>query len=316
MPIGKQTIVRDTSDVMSGCYDLIIASLYFNINKFPTVNLQCPYREDNKPSFALQLYDGRVLYKDFATGESGNIVQLLSKMWHCDNYTTCCKILDSFKASDIQLIKKNYNKTKITHSDIKITQKTWSTKDINYWKQYNIPQRWLTFADVVPISHFFINDIPYIADSLAFAYKHLKEDKYLYKIYQPLNKNNKWYSNYDNSVISLYDKLPESGNHLIICSSLKDSLCVWSNTGIPCIALQSEVVNIPDKVLSLKDKFTNMYILYDNDKTGLKQGEKLAREYELINIVLPEFKGGKDISDMMKVQGFDCTINFIKNNLK
>ena len=56
-----------------------------------------------------------------------------------------------------------------------------------------------------------------------------------------------------------------------------------------------------------------MYIMYDNDKTGIEKSTKLAKENDLINIIIPQFEGGKDISDMMKVLKYNKTVNFIKN---
>lgn len=316
MPIGKQKIVRNISDIISGCYDINIASLYFNVDKFPVNGIRCPYREDKKPSFSLQLYDGRVLFKDFATGESGTIIKLLSKIWNCDMYTCCINILKQINTDKIQLTKSNNTTTINTHSDIKITKKPWDDKTLNYWRQYNISQQWLDFAEVLPVSHFFINNKPYIADQITFAYRNVRDDKYVYKIYQPLSKSAKWYSNYDSSIVSLYNKLPDNGKHLILCSSLKDALCVWCNTGVPCISLQSEVMKIPKKVIDLQNKFDNIYVLYDRDNTGLTQGDNIAKEHGFINIILPEFDSGKDISDMMKMLKYNKTVEFIKSNLK
>lgn len=317
--IHQSNKVRDISHILNGDYDLIIASIYLNVCEFPAVNLQCPYREDNKPSFALQYYEGRVLFKDFATGDSGNIIQLLSRIWHSDIRTTCIKILDNLDTQDIVDLKQTHNKHINTeHCDISIKERKWDIKTLAYWKDYNITQKWLEFADVVPISAFWLNSNVHMTGTCAYAYKTIDEEKniYLYKIYQPLNKTTKWYSNYNSSIISLYDRLPQQDKHLILCSSLKDALCVWSNTGIPCISLQSEVQNIPDKVLELKKRFEYMYILYDNDKTGLEQGKKIAEQYGFINIVLPQSNEYKDISDMMKCCKYTYTTNFIKNSLQ
>ena len=53
-------------------------------------------------------------------------------------------------------------------------------------------------------------------------------------------------------------------------------------------------------VEELKNRFDKVYILFDNDSVGLEYGIKLAEQTGFINIVLPEFQGGKDISDMYK----------------
>ena len=137
------------------------------------------------------------------------------------------------------------------------------------------------------------------ADKYAYAYVEKKEGHITLKIYQPFNtKGFKWSNQHDGSVISLWTKLPKSGDKVCICASLKDALCLWANTGIPSIALQGEGYGISDTVIKeLKERFTNVYILFDNDEAGLIDGEKLSKETGFTNIVLPKFEGGKDISD-------------------
>ena len=108
-----------------------------------------------------------------------------------------------------------------------------------------------------------------------------KEGRTTLKIYQPFNKNGyKWSNRHDKSVISLWTKVPKEGKKICICSSLKDALCLWANTGIPALATQGEGYGISNTAINeLRRRFT----------TGF------------INIILPKFKGGKDISDLYKV---------------
>ena len=51
----------------------------------------------------------------------------------------------------------------------------------------------------------------------------------------------------------------------------------------------------------LNRRFKKVYIMLDNDEPGIKLGKKLANQTGFINIVLPQFEGGKDISDMFKI---------------
>jgi DNA primase len=55
-----------------------------------------------------------------------------------------------------------------------------------------------------------------------------------------------------------------------------------------------------------------VFILFDNDSAGLEDGRKLAEQTGFINLVLPKFEGGKDVSDLYKTVGkekFVQTIN-------
>ena len=53
------------------------------------------------------------------------------------------------------------------------------------------------------------------------------------------------------------------------------------------------------KKITYKDK--EITLSFDNDEAGLIDGEKLSESTGFINIVLPKFEGGKDVSDYYKV---------------
>ena len=122
------------------------------------------------------------------------------------------------------------------------------------------------------------------------------------KIYQPFNTNGfKWRNNNDKSVIGLWTKIPEYGDKVCICSSLKDALCLWCQTGIPSIYIQGEGFPISKHAQGdLRNRFNNVYICLDNDEPGLRYAKKLSADTGFKNIVLPPFSWGKDISDYYK----------------
>ena len=102
------------------------------------------------------------------------------------------------------------------------------------------------------------------------------------------------------------------GDKLCVCASMKDALCLWANTGIPAIATQGEGYGISDTAVNeLKRRYKQVYILLDNDEAGLIDGEKLAASTGFTNIVLPQFEGGKDISDLMRIKGKDVFLKTI-----
>lgn len=194
-----------------------------------------------------------------------------------------------------------------TFIDLQCRVREWRDYDIEYWSSYGIPIEWLKYADVYPISHKIVVkddcNIVFAADKYAYAYVEFKEGRTTLKIYQPFNKNGyKWSNRHDRSVISLWTKVPAYGDKICICSSLKDALCLWANTGIPALAIQGEGYGISNTAVSeLKRRFKEIYICLDNDSAGLKDALHLASNTGFINIVLPQFEGGKDISDLYKV---------------
>ena len=140
------------------------------------------------------------------------------------------------------------------------------------------------------------------ADKYAYAYVERKEGKVTLKIYQPYNKGGyKWSNRHDRSVISLWTKVPEYGDRICICSSMKDALCLWANTGIPALAIQGEGYGMSDTAISeLKRRYSHIYILLDNDEAGLQDAVKLSESTGFTNVVLPRVNDNKDISDLYK----------------
>jgi DNA primase len=75
-----------------------------------------------------------------------------------------------------------------------------------------------------------------------------------------------------------------------------------ANTGIPAICLQGEAYGISETAQRiLKERFEKVFICLDNDEPGRRDADKLQQDTGFINIELPQFEGGKDISDLYKV---------------
>lgn len=291
--------------------DAQIAAKYLGITRIPCVILS-PLRRDTKPSLGLYTRDGvSVSWTDFATKEGGSIYSLLSKMWHCSFAETLERIKSESGLYINGTLESRVSKPisvaiGAAVSDLQCRIREWRPYDIAYWESYGVPLRWLKYADVYPISHKIIvkNKRKYVlgADKYAYVFVEHKEGKVTLKIYQPFNKNGyKWSNKHDRSVISLWTKIPEKGDKLCICSSVKDALCLWANTGVPAVAVQGEGYGISNTALQeLKRRYKEIYILFDNDEPGLADGCKLAKATGFTNVVLPPFKEGKDISDFYK----------------
>lgn len=302
------------SEKKSQISDFDIAAYYLGVTKIPT-RMRSPLREDKHPSFGLYTRDGvHLYYVDWSKDERGSIIDLLGQMWGTDYNATWERVVRELSPSSnvkVGITKSNVKIESISkdRSKIQVKKRKWKNCDFEYWNSYGITKEWLEFANVYPISHIIFtkesgtSTIP--ADKLAYVFVEFKEGNTTYKVYQPLNQNGcKWFSSHDRSVVSLWAKVPESGDKLCICSSLKDALCLWSNTGIPAIAPQGEGYTMSDTAISeLKRRYKEVYILYDNDAAGIKDAKKLAKLTGFKNITLPTFTGGKDVSDMYKQVG-------------
>lgn len=309
--ISKGRKSEEYTDI-SSIKEVDIASYYLGIKSIPCL-ITSPLRQDRKPSFALFSNDGKeVGYIDYSTKEHGSIINLLMKLWNCTFNQAKERIVNDLGNFNNNISIKSSNNSNVTirtKSDITLQCKIrdWRKYDIDYWNSYGISLQWLKYADVYPISHkIIIKDGTrsiFGADKYAYAYVEFKENKTTIKIYQPFNTNGfKWANNHDKSVISLWTKVPKEGNKICICSSLKDALCLWANTSIPALAIQGEGYNISNTAISeLKRRFKKVYIMLDNDEPGIKDSLILAEKTGFTNIMLPQFAGGKDISDYYKV---------------
>lgn len=325
MAIGKSNPSVTLDDILSKTTEVDILAYYLGVTEIPCI-IHSPLRIDNNASFGLYSRDGhRIFYIDFATKERGSTFDILSQLWGYNYMETLAKIANdipkfSTKDTGIRASKQCLTPKilKLNNTELQCKVRDWAPHDIEYWASYGISLDWLKYAEVYPISHKIVikNGEKYVfgADKYAYAYVEHKEGKVTLKIYQPFNKNGyKWSNKHDNSVISLWTKVPEYGEQICICSSLKDALCLWANAGIPSLAIQGEGYRISETAISeLKRRYKQIFICLDNDEPGLKDAQKLAEETGFTNVVLPPFNGGKDISDLMKLYGKEQFLRIIK----
>ncbi len=309
--IGEHSITLD--DVLAKTTEFDILYHYFNVSELPTI-IHSPLRQDNRPSFGLYTLDGkRVHYTDLATKDRGGLFDLLMKYWgesYKDMLNHLWEDLPNFSNANVQFnsikSERTYQSLKSRNIDLQCKVREWKDYDLEYWGSYGISLDWLKYADIYPISHKIVirDGQRYVfgADKYAYAYVERKEGKVTLKIYQPFNKGGyKWSNRHDRSVISLWTKVPEYGDKICICSSMKDALCLWANTGIPALAIQGEGYGMSNTAISeLKRRYSHIYILLDNDEAGIIDGRKLSESTGFTNIVLPRVNDAKDISDLYK----------------
>lgn len=298
---------------------------YLGIKEVPCV-IKSPLREDKRASFGIYSLDGiHIYYTDFSTKDTGSTYQLLSKMWGLTFSQTLEKIYHELVKHDktinvnaIQKPKINVYSSLEDNTNLEVKIRDWKDYDIEYWKSYGVPLEWLKWAEVYPISFKIVikNDRRYVfpAEKYAYAFVEHKENNVTLKIYQPFSTTHKWANKHDRSVVSLWTKIPQTGDKVVICSSLKDALCLSANTKIPALAIQGEGYSMSDTAIAeLRKRFSKQYIILDNDKAGLSDAVKLAERTGFTNLVIPSFEGGKDLSDYFKLFGKSRFVELIKN---
>lgn len=308
---GQGRLAEDW-ELLSLCPETVLAALYFGASVLPCT-IRSPLRKDDRPSVWLHTSSGRVRFRDFATGDRGCLTELLCRMWGTDRAGAAKRLRrelsDTGPVSAAALrgawdVKAH---SKRRQSVLQCRIRRWLKRDIEYWESYGVPLNWLKWAEVYPITHTILTvdgqRIVYGADRLAYVFVEHKEGRTTLKVYQPLNTSGrKWLNKNDKSVIGLWTKVPPAGVSLTVCSSLKDSLCLSANTGMPAVYVQGEGYSISKTARdSLAERYEKIYILFDNDEAGLKNGRRLAEETGFTNVVMPEVPGAKDVSDVFRL---------------
>lgn len=307
---SDSTSIEKVNDLYS---DFDIAHKYLGITCVPEV-INSPLRQDNNPSLGLFINNrtNSLWFKDFGSGEKGSLYDLLARMWNISKDKVYDRILEDMPAPAL-IRKRGVKVYRKSTGKVEVRVREWRDYDIAYWDSYGISLPWLKFGEIYPISHIIItkngHSYPIPAEKYAYVYVERKDGIVSFKIYQPYSKEYKWMSKHDSSVWDLWTKIPEKGDKLIITSSRKDALAIWSNTGIPTLSLQGEGY-IPKEhvVQQLKDRYNKVYVLYDNDfqseeNHGRMYGKMIAEKFNVTQIEIPEKWESKDPSDLVKNHG-------------
>ena len=284
-------------------------------------------RQDSSPTVYITMYNGKLLYKDFGNSEhTFDCFNYIKYKYNC-SFMEALTIIDhdfNLKLSSIVQNKKFTMGTiaykhksipKISKKDVIIRKKSrsWNKDDVHFWSKYFITKKILNKFYVEPISYFWINEARFTCKSISYIFIF----KNRYKVYSPYDNTVKWLSNTNKTDIQGFNQLPETGERLIITSSLKDVMCLYA-AGYNAIAMQSEM-QIPDEKLinKLKQRFKVINVLYDNDfqkenNPGQTIAIKICTLYNLTNICIPEKFEAKDPSDLVSKMG---DFNELKNIL-
>lgn len=315
MVVGKTSSSISKTEIFSRFSETdVLCTVFPEITEIPCL-ICSPLRADNNPSFSVYMdNNNHIRFKDHGNQNvQGGLIDLLCKYWNC-TFNQCidriCTLM--IKDTDITIKPKQIRtftrKESDTLSKLQVTIRPWRDYDYAYWESYGITRQWLKYAEIYPISYKIITkkDSPtdkgkkyvFPTDKYAYCFVERKEGKLQLKVYQPFNKNGfKWCSKMDASVIGLWTKIPEYGDRVIICSSLKDALVISCQLHIPTLCLQGEGYNISDTAIKeLKRRYKKIFISFDTDEAGKMDGKKLAERTGFTNVI-PDLGTEKDFSD-------------------
>ena len=305
--VGNSSVCLE--DILKRVSEADILFHYFNITEIPCV-INSPLREDKTPSFGFYTSNGKKIHwVDYATNDRGGTFDLLMKVWNCTYLECLVRIYNELIKQSTVSIKTTFYNIHTTHKyntrvQLQCKVREWKAYDLAYWESYGVSLPWLKWAEVYPISHKIVikNGIKHLfgAAKYAYAFVEHKENNTTIKIYQPFIKQYKWSNGHNGSVISLWSKIPKTGDRVIICSSLKDALCISCQLHIPTLSVQGEGYDMSTSAIeNLKSRYKRIYVSFDTDTPGILNTKRLAERTGFIPII-PDLGNSKDYSDFYK----------------
>lgn len=313
----KDTKIDITLDyILSKVSEYDIYAKYLGMFKVGYI-YNSPFRKDENPSFGIfqSKKSGQLLFKDYGTGECGNIVKFVGLYTGLTNYNDILhKIVKDLNITNTTRLKST-KKYQSTETVIGIVRQPFTEIDKQYWSQFGITLDTLKKYDVNSIKYYLCNGIVksiYKDENPMYAYKVYNH----FKIYKPLaDKYTKWRNNLTDFDIQGFEQLPDKGDLLIITKSLKDVM-VLHEMGYNAISPASESTWLPDKALkAILRRFKRVLINFDRDVPGIKNMRKISLKTGLNGFLVHKKFKAKDISDAVKLNGFETIKNWLNENI-
>ncbi len=299
-----------------------IYTKFLSLNDFPKRNISSPFSKDKKPSFKVWKNGS---FKCNSTGKQGDVFQFVAELnsWDCKsqfnevlnaiasemnltlaigtNKRAFAKENQPF-AKPLQQLDATFAKEK-KPSLLTVSTREFTTLDLEYWNKLGVQKTTLEKYKLHSISSYTWTDKKPIytkKESVAFAIE-LQEN---FKMYIPnqveigIKKN--VLPPFPTEIFGMEQLGTAKKENLIICAGEKDVI-VANSRGFHAVTFGSEAIHPKDEqIKKLHSLCNNLFICYDNDKTGENGRNAITNRFsEIIPLKLPEnetFKG-YDITD-------------------
>ena len=293
--------VLSASSILSQIDEFTLFCHYLGFQPVVHVAYLSPLRtDDTKNSFTIyETPTGRFRYRDFGTGEDGNVFKFISKLYGISHREVLELINEDFDLGYNGKImtdrKKIIRAVPIIKpkATIRVTSKqAFSDEGLSFWGQFHITPKHLARYNVTEIKYIHYDGRIVTPRGLCFAYR-IGE---YYKIYQPYSTDFKFSNSYPRGYVEGFLQLKGKSDTLIITKSLKDVMCL-DVIGFEAVSPKGENTPIlPDILSKLEAKYSKIYTLFDNDEAG-KLG---AARYPYQQLY---YTKSKDTSDHLRDHG-------------
>jgi hypothetical protein len=279
------------------------------------VNMKSVFNlSDKKPSMYVFMSSTENCYfwKDFSTSRGGDAVDLVYQLKNLVHRSEAIHLIINDYMTYLNSGKGTHLSTTLDAPDryklIDYKTKQWSEQDRLFWASFGIPLKLLYKYNVKPIRSYTIKkDTHGVATVIRnlHMYGYFTKKEELYKIYQPLKKDYKFFRVME--YIQGYDQLTFDKDFLVIVSSLKDLMALdalgFSNA--ESVAVDNESVLLSSIFLRNNfKKYKGMCTLFDNDQGGMAG---MLNHYDAYGLPYVHFPYENDLADCNKEHGIIST---------
>lgn len=194
---------------------------------------------------------------------------------------------------------------------IRVTRRSWNDRDREFWGLWDFKGETLYTYHVAPVERVWVdNSLVYTYNKqLDVAYVYHFGD-YDYKVYFPRREKHRFLHN-NADIVQGYLQLPPTGDFCVVTKSLKDIMKLYE-FDIPAVAPMSESQTLTNDMYSdLRQRFTRLFCLYDNDMAGKRASVRMRNTHEYTMLMFP--KGyPKDFTDFYLKRGRESTLSLIE----
>ena len=271
---------------------------------------------EKTPSMYVFVDKSQYKFKDFSTGKGGNKIDIVKELFNLDYSKAIFKMTEDYNKFIIE--KGEYSQSTIKpeakYKVDGVMVREWNNDDKQFWLQFNIGEDILDEYNVVALEFYdMVKEDNRITIKQPYIYAYWNKEGEVYKIYQPRNKKFKFIKVKPH--LQGLDQLKYNQPYLVICSSLKDAMCLKQfGYNLEVIAPDSENTVIKPYIIeNLKKKYKKVVTLFDNDVAG---HTAVGKYQELYDIKGTWLDSSKDIADLVKEKGFADAHKEIKLKLK
>ena len=297
-----------------------------------------PFHKDERPSFTVFPSRGtskKLMFKDHALGIHGSCFDLVMRKYNL-TFVEALQVINNDFGLNLECdngikklsIRSDFEYSKVDRTPIRvefdIKYRPFTYKDLKYWAQFNISPELLALYNVKCVESYWMirGDITRFYRCLGkldttYCYQFLEAQEV--KLYRPYDKELRFLSNCSSTTIQGMEQLPKKGKLVVDTKSLKDVMTLRS-FNIYSIAPQAESVLISKEAIEiLRKRFPNIFSLKDFDLAGVRIANKGRKLYGIEPYFLTNGRfrssnyGSKDISDYVKDNGVENTVNLLKN---